>query len=137
MDAGDGAALEDIIGHSPHPGQAGEEGTQDLPAVVDTPQEDRLVPHLDTPLQQGPDSLPGLLRQFPRVVELGDYTQGFFLPVFREEIQKLRIAADPFRQRYREAGAEADEIQAVNGRQFPEIPLQDVIGIEEGVAAGD
>ena len=137
LDPGDRAALEDIVGHDPQPDQAGEELPQGLPVVVDAPHQNRLVPHGHAPPGHGPEGPGGLSRQLPGVVEVGHQDQGLFLPIFLKEVQELRVAINALRQGHGHPGAEADQVQVLDGGELPEVALQDVVGVHEGVPAGN
>ena len=137
LHAGDRAALEDIVGRGPDAGQPGQQLAQHSPTVVHAPQQNRLVAYLYPPLQHTAHGPLRLFRQLTGVVELSDQVQRFLFRVLCEQVQELAVAIDAFRQRHRHAGAEADEIQMLYGRQFPEVPLNDVVGVHKGIAAGD
>ena len=71
------------------------------------------------------------------MVELRDHHNGLFPGVALEHVQQGGVAVDALRQRHRQAGPEADEVQVLNGAQPCQIAFDDAVGIHERVAAGD
>ena len=69
------------------------------------------------------------------MVILGDHVNLFLAAVAPQDVQKLPIPGDPGREDHRYPGAEADQVEVPDAAQGAEIPLDDGVGIEEGVPA--
>lgn len=115
LDAGDRAALEDVVGDNAGGGELAHEQSEGVGVVVDAFEQHGLIVDDDAAVEEGVQCSFGFGCDLVGMVKLGHDVELFLLVVFFKQSQQFGIVVDALGEGDWQTAAKADKIQMVDG----------------------